>query len=224
MPGMQPGQPGVRGVPGVPAKQQPSMVARAGTRMVTAVSTTALFLVLIWAVQIANAFSGYRLTAFGIRPRDVEGMWGILFAPFLHANFAHLIANSVVAGVLLFFVALSGTRAVVLSSVMTILVGGFGVWFFAQPYSVHVGSSILIYGWLAFLVIRGFFTRKLGQILLGVVLAFVYGGMIWGVLPGQNGISWEGHLFGALGGIAAGWMSAGSSSDRRQLTRSRCSS
>ncbi|MBC2681039.1 rhomboid family intramembrane serine protease [Corynebacterium sp. 4HC-13] len=188
------------------------MVTRAGTRMMSALSTTVTFLVLIWAVQIVNALSGYRLTAFGIRPHDVEGIWGIMFAPIIHASFAHLIANTVVAAILLFIVALSGSGAVVVSTVMSMLVGGFGVWFFAQPYSVHVGSSILIYGWLAFLVTRGFFTGRIGQILVGIVVACVYGGMLWGVLPGQSGISWQGHLFGALGGIMAGWMSSGSRS------------
>lgn len=196
-----------------------SPVQRASGRVMSAAGITGGFLVLIWVLQIVNAFSGQRLIAFGIRPGDVESMWGILFAPFLHANFAHLIANTTVAAILLFIVALSGTRAVVISSVMTILIGGFGVWFFGQPYSVHVGSSILIYGWLAFLVVRGFFSGRVWQILLGIVLAFAYSGMLWGVLPGQYGISWEGHLFGAAGGVAGGWLNAGQARAERYKER-----
>ena len=196
-----------------------SPVQRASGRVMSAAGTTGGFLVLIWVLQIVNAFSGQRLIAFGIRPGDVEGMWGILFAPFLHASFAHLIANTTVAAILLFIVALSGTRAVVISSVMTILIGGFGVWFFGQPYSVHVGSSILIYGWLAFLVVRGFFSGRVWQILLGIVLAFAYSGMLWGVLPGQYGISWEGHLFGAAGGVVGGWLNAGQARAERHKKR-----
>ena len=191
----------------------------ASGRVVSAASTTGCFLLLIWVVQIVNAFSGERLIAFGIRPRDVEGMWGILFAPFLHADFAHLIANTTVAAILLFLVALSGTRAVVISSVMTILIGGFGVWLFGQPYSVHVGSSILIYGWLAFLVVRGFFSGAIWQIILGVILAVAYSGMLWGVLPGQYGVSWQGHLFGGIGGVVAGWMNASQARSERQKER-----
>ena len=86
------------------------------------------------------------------------------------------------------------------------LVGGVGVWLVAPSDSVHLGASVLIFGWLVYLMIRGIFTRRAGQIILGMVLFFMYGSLLFGVLPGQPGVSWQGHLFGAIGGGIAAWL------------------
>jgi membrane associated rhomboid family serine protease len=86
---------------------------------------------------------------------------------------------------------------------MTTIVGGLGVWLFASPFSVHIGASILIFGYLGFLLFRGYFQRNLPSIFLSVIVGLLYGGLIWGVLPTQIGISWQGHLFGFLGGVLA---------------------
>lgn len=83
------------------------------------------------------------------------------------------------------------------------LIGGLGVWVFGAAGTVHLGASVLVFGWLAYLLVRGVFNASIGQVLLGLLLGVVYGGVLWGVLPGQAGVSWEGHLFGALGGVAA---------------------
>jgi membrane associated rhomboid family serine protease len=86
------------------------------------------------------------------------------------------------------------------------LVGGIGVWLVAPSNTVHLGASVLIFGWLVYLMVRGIFTRRAGEIILGMVLFFMYGGLLLGVLPGQPGISWQGHLFGAIGGALAAWL------------------
>lgn len=169
-------------------------------RVGAALTTSLVFLAVIWVVMAVNALSGYRLTSYGVQPREVEGLWGILIAPFVHVSFDHLLSNTPACAVLLFLVALSGQRAVWLSSVCTVVTGGIGIWLFAPTGSVHVGASILIYGWAAFLVLRGFVAGKPLQMLLGVLVAVVYAGMFWGLFPGQPGVSWQGHLFGAVGG------------------------
>lgn len=177
-------------------------------RLGGAISTTVFFFGAEWIVQLLNVFSGYRLTGFGIHPRDTAGLSGILFAPFIHAGWAHLIANTSMGVVLLFLLALSGTRVVWTATAIIALIAGLGTWLFAQPFSVHVGASSLIFGWLVFLILRGWFNRSAWQLLLGVGLFFVYGGVLWGVLPGTPGISWQGHLFGAIGGAVAAWAMA----------------
>lgn len=188
-------------------------------RIGAALTTTVVFLAVVWAVMAVNVLSGYRLTGYGIRPHDVAGLWGILTAPFLHVSVDHLMSNTPACAVLLFLVALSGQRAVWLSSVVTAVTGGLGVWLFAPDGTVHVGASILIYGWAAFLVLRGFVAGKLLQILLGLVVAVAYAGMIRGLFPGDPGVSWQGHLFGAVGGglaaVAAGRTTRIGAHDRR---------
>ncbi|HIW91125.1 MAG TPA: rhomboid family intramembrane serine protease [Candidatus Corynebacterium avicola] len=174
-------------------------------RVSQALIITAGFLAVIWVIQIINALSGYRLTTLGIHPQDLSRIWGILPAPLIHVDFGHIIANTPAVAVLLFLVALSGHKAVWASSTMTMLVAGAGVFAFGGENTVHVGASSLIYGWAVFLAIRGFFTRRILEILLGVVVVIVYAGLFWGIFPNEPGVSWQGHLFGAIGGGLAAW-------------------
>ncbi|HAJ52092.1 MAG TPA: rhomboid family intramembrane serine protease [Corynebacterium variabile] len=171
-----------------------------------ALITSGCFLVVIWVLMLINALSNYRLTGYGVEPREIEGLRGIIVAPFLHVDFSHLLANTPACAVLLFLIALSGQKAVWVSSVCTVIVGGVGIWLTGPENSVHVGASILIYGWVAFLVLRGFFVRSFGQIALGVVVALIYAGLFWGLFPGNPGVSWQGHLFGAVGGAVAAFL------------------
>lgn len=158
------------------------------------------------------------LDAAGVEPRTGDGLWGILFAPILHADWAHLTANTVPALVLGFLVMLSGIGRGIAATAIIWLVGGIGTWLFAGSGENHIGASTLIFGWLTYLIVRGIFTRKAGQILLGVVVLFLYGGMLWGVLPSEPWISWQGHLFGALGGILAAWILSSADRTTRRTT------
>jgi membrane associated rhomboid family serine protease len=115
-------------------------------------------------------------------------------------------ANTIPALVLAFLVLVSGIARGVLVTAIIWLVGGIGVWLVAPSNTVHLGASVLIFGWLVYLMVRGIFTRRAGEIILGMVLFFMYGGLLLGVLPGQPGISWQGHLFGAIGGALAAWL------------------
>ncbi|GAA4613246.1 rhomboid family intramembrane serine protease [Saccharopolyspora hordei] len=143
----------------------------------------------------------------GILPREVDGLDGILWAPLLHGDWSHLWANTLPFLVLGWLV-LAGGLAQFLAVTATVwVVGGLGTWLVGAP-GFHIGMSGVIFGWMVFLLVRGFFQRSVAQVLVAVVLFFYWGGMLWGVLPGQPGISWEGHLFGALGGLLAAWLVA----------------
>lgn len=163
-----------------------------------------IFVAIFWAVEIINqAVFGDRLDIFGIIPRNIIGLRGIILAPFLHADFRHLIANTVPFIILAWFVMLQRISDFFLVTICSMMVGGAGVWLFAQPRSVTVGASILIFGYLGFLLFRGLFQRNTPSIALSLLVFFLYGGMIWGVFPSSPHISWLGHLFGFLGGVWA---------------------
>ncbi|WP_345457171.1 rhomboid family intramembrane serine protease [Nocardioides marinquilinus] len=164
------------------------------------------FVVLLWALEVIDALADHRLDQYGVRPRSDEGLLGILLAPLLHSGWLHLEANTVPALVLLFLVLLSGVARGVQATAIIWLVGGLGVWLVAPGNEVHLGASVLIFGWLVYLMLRGFWNGSGREIVLGVVLFLVYGGLLLGVLPGEQGISWQGHLFGAVGGALAAFL------------------
>lgn len=163
------------------------------------------YVVLIWAVHIINVFLfGGTLTAFGIHPLDVSSLPYIFTSPILHVNFEHLMSNTVPGAIFAFLIGYSGSRVFWEVTAFVVALGGVGVWFFGGLGTNHIGASMLVYGWLGYLLVRGIFNRSASQIVLGVVLGLSYSGLVWGVLPLTPGVSWQAHLFGALGGIAAG--------------------
>jgi len=167
---------------------------------------TAGFVALLWVIEIVDAAMNNELDQYGVQPREAEGLLGIIFAPVLHGGWGHLSANTIPALVLGFLVLVSGVARGLEVTALIWVVGGLGVWLVAPSNTVHLGASVLIFGWLVYLMIRGIFTRKVGEIILGMVLFFMYGGLLLGVLPSQPGISWQGHLFGAIGGALAAWL------------------
>ncbi|KKO81078.1 rhomboid family intramembrane serine protease [Corynebacterium aurimucosum] len=163
------------------------------------------FLAVEWIIHIINfLFFGSELGQYGIHPLDFNGIWGIFTAPLLHANFEHLIGNSLPGAIFCFLIGLSGRKAWWEVTIIVVLIAGVGTWLLGGPGTSHIGASGMVYGWLAYLIVRGIFNRSLGQFLIGVGLGFAYSGLIWGVLPIYEGVSWQGHLFGAIGGIVAG--------------------
>ncbi|PNW31316.1 UNVERIFIED_CONTAM: rhomboid family intramembrane serine protease [Euhalothece sp. KZN 001] len=162
-----------------------------------------------WVVELVDLFviSSYSFDRFGIIPRNIIGLRGIFFAPFLHGNLPHLIANTVPFLSLGWLTMLQETSDFWRVTGITMLVGGLGVWLIGQTGSIHIGASILIFGYLGFLLFRGYFQRNTPSIALSIIVGVFYGSLIWGVLPTRAGISWEGHLFGFIGGvIAARWI------------------
>jgi membrane associated rhomboid family serine protease len=161
-----------------------------------------------WVTEIVDfVVPGRWLDSWGIQPRSLSGLWGILFAPLLHGGLAHLIANTVPFLTLGFLVMLRGLGTFVGVSLTIMVMGGLAVWLLAPGNTIHIGASGLIFGYIGYLLARGYFERSFGSLAIAVLVALVYGGALWGVLPSDPRISWQGHLFGFLAGIAtAGFM------------------
>lgn len=190
-------------------------------------ATVVAFVGLLYLVEALDQAGGHRLDRNGIRPLEADGLWGVLFAPLLHANWGHLLANTGPALVLGFLLTLTGQARFLLATAIVWIVGGLGTWLIGNVGSScgptdHIGASGLIFGWLAFLVVFGWFTRNLWQILVGAVVLFLYGGILWGAVPVLNicgGVSWQGHLCGALAGVLAAYWLSGPERKARGLRR-----
>lgn len=162
-------------------------------------------LLLMWIIQFLDIYlltPGFDmpLRQYGIVPRQVNGLRGIAFAPFLHGGFAHLISNSIPFLILGGLVLMRGMRTFMLISLGSMLIGGLGTWLVGAN-GVHIGASGVIFAYLGFLLLRAWFERSLIAIATALVVGFFYGGLIWGVLPSQEGVSWESHLCGFIGGV-----------------------
>jgi membrane associated rhomboid family serine protease len=187
-----------------PEPTQPSFLAKAGRRLKSQALTLGGFLSIIWFVSIFNLllFDG-GLNVYGIRPRTVEGLWGILLMPFLHGSFGHLFANSLPFATLGWLVMLRRTADFYIVTAVTLVISGFGVWLTGPTRSVHIGASGLVFGYFGFLLLRGYFERSLYALLFAFLVFVIYGSLLWGVLPQQDGISWQAHFFGFCGGVLA---------------------
>ena len=161
------------------------------------------FVLLLWGIHLIEVLSDEELAAFmGILPRQAEGLLGIVTFPLIHGGWGHLSSNSlpliILGTAILFFY-----RPIALRSIAFIyLLHGALVFLAARPVT-HIGASGLVYGFAAFLLTSGILRRERSLMALSMLVIFIYGGMIWGVLPIREGVSWEGHLFGAIAGIAA---------------------
>ena len=166
----------------------------------------AAFVALLWAVQVVNWIIGYGFNpAFGLIPRHVSGLDGVIAMPLLHGNFAHLMANTPPLLVMGGLLVATATRALLAVNAVVIGLGGGLVWLFGSS-AIHIGASGLVFGWFGFLVARGIVDRSPVTLGAALLVGFLYGSILWGVLPGQPGVSWEAHLFGAIAGAAAAFL------------------
>lgn len=200
-----------------PARREPRVHSRIlPAHPVGAALVMIAFTALLYVLELIDQLAGLRLDYEGIAPRTLDGLWGILWAPFLHHGFGHLIANTLPFLVFGFLAMAEGVGRWFGVTAVIWLGSGIAVWLTGAP-GVTVGASGVIFGWLAFLLTRGFFARSGKQILLAVVLFVFEGGMLFGVLPGQANVSWQGHLFGALFGVVAAWLFARNGHAARRL-------
>lgn len=159
---------------------------------------------ILWAIEIVDQLIfGGRLDGFGIQPRTWRGLGQILIAPWLHVGFGHLVANTVPLVVLGWLVMLRRMRDFVVVALVSALVSGLGIWLFGGARTIHLGASGVIFGLLGALLARAYFERSWAALGLALIAGFLYGGMLWGVLPGAPGVSWLGHFFGFAGGVLA---------------------
>ncbi|GAA1972734.1 rhomboid family intramembrane serine protease [Amycolatopsis minnesotensis] len=165
------------------------------------------FTLVLYLVELVDVLVPGDFTHGGIVARSLSGLDGVIWAPLLHAGWGHLLGNTIPVLVFAFLAMAAGIGRFAVITAMIWVIGGLGVWLIGpNAPAVTVGASGLAFGWLAFLLVRGVFNRALGQIAVALVLLVLWGGMLWGVLPGNPGISWQGHLFGALAGVLAAWV------------------
>ncbi len=181
------------------------MAARLGPDRSAALKLVIAMVALMWGIEVVDVAAGHRLDAYGIHPRDVEGLPEIAAAPFLHAGFGHLISNTVPFLAMGAAIALGGLARVALVTVIVAVVSGLGVWLIAPADEVHLGASGVVFGYATYLVARGVLSRRLVEIAVGVAVVAIWGiGLLQGLLP-QERISWQAHLFGAIGGVIAAY-------------------
>ncbi len=164
----------------------------------------------MWLLETVDFFLGGALDSYGVVPRRIAGLKGILLMPFLHGGFAHLAGNSVWLTFFGTMILLRSKREFAIVFLSSTVLGGLGVWLFGNlvgPLGVHIGASGVIFGCFGYLLSMGLFERKLGSLLVSTLVLVMYGGFLYGVLPGQAGVSWEAHLFGFLAGVVtARWV------------------
>ena len=166
-------------------------------RVLLITSLVALF----WIIELIDIATGNGFGIYGILPRTVLGLRGIIFTPFIHQNIYHLLLNTIPFIVLGSLVSLRGVEDFLEISLFVMLVGGAGVWLVGRP-AYHIGASGLIFGYFGFLATVGWYERRFSSIFISLVVLFLYGGLLQGVLPVRPFVSWEGHLCGLLAGVA----------------------
>jgi membrane associated rhomboid family serine protease len=162
----------------------------------------------MWLLEAINSLDGQAFNSDGIYPRNVGHLWGIATAPFLHLSFAHLIDNTIPFVFMGVIIALRGAARLALVTAIVIVVGGLGTWLIAPAGTVTVGASGVVFGYATYLFTRGIFNRSWLEFLTGIVVGVVWGGALLASVVPQRGISWQGHVAGALGGIVAAWLLA----------------
>jgi membrane associated rhomboid family serine protease len=156
----------------------------------------------MWAVEVVDLLAG-DLDSAGIRPRDPDGLVGIATSPFLHGSFGHLLGNTIPFVVLGAVIALGGLARVVAVTLIVAGIGGLGTWLTGPAGTVHIGASGIVFGFAAYLVARGAYSRRALHIGAALIVLAVWGTtLLVGLVP-TPGVSWQGHLFGAVGGVIA---------------------
>ena len=182
------------------SEPQPGLRDRRFDGMVLLLAMVAL----MWVLEIVDAVAaGNPLDEYGIEPRDPDSLPAIVSAPFLHVGFGHLIGNTIPFIAMGVVIALQGLKRLAFVTLVVIAVAGLGVWITAPENSIHLGASGIVFGYATYLLTRGFFNRAGLEIAVGVGVAVLWGTALLGGLVPQDGVSWQGHLFGAIGGVLA---------------------
>ncbi|GAA1131228.1 rhomboid family intramembrane serine protease [Kribbella jejuensis] len=163
---------------------------------------------LMWLVEVIDTAMNGSLNQYGIISREPRGLVGILTAPFLHLGFGHLISNTLPLVTLGLLIAINGAARLFQVTAIVAVIGGFGTWLISPPNMITIGASGVVFGYAAYLIVRGLFNRRIGQVLIGIVVIMVWGSALLTSLLPQDGISWQGHLCGGIAGVLAAWVLA----------------
>ncbi len=159
----------------------------------------------IWAVQIVNVEDDYGLDRFGLRPRDVGGLWGVLTMPFLHTDWDHLLSNTLPVILIGWVVLLEGVRVFALVTAAVVLGGGVLTWAVGPGGTVIVGASALVFGWLGYLIARAVVSRRIRWIVSAAMVLVIFGTLLSGLVPvTHTQVAWQAHVCGFLAGAAMG--------------------
>lgn len=164
-----------------------------------------LFPVILWIIHLVSVIFQIDLTRMGILPRNLAGLLGIITSPMVHGDFSHLISNTIPLVVLGWIIFFFYPKVSYLAFGFIYFFTGLLVWIFARQV-YHIGASGVVYGFVSFLFFSGLFRRDNKSVSLALIITFLYGGLVWGMIPGWKGISWEAHLFGAITGLAAAYL------------------
>lgn len=159
----------------------------------------------IWVVEAVSLLLGHHLTNWGILPRSLSGLIGIPLAPLIHGGFWHALSNTIPLIILGGLTRSGGISRFWTVTVGVVLISGILVWLFARS-SFHVGASGLVFGYFGALLASAYLERSILSIIIAAVTITLYGGLIWGILPSQSSISFEGHIFGLFAGIVIVWL------------------
>ena len=184
--------------------------------------------VLMWVIEVINSLDHDALdNSGGIYPRNFDHVWAIFTAPFLHVSYTHLIDNTIPFVFMGVIIALRGATRLALVTLIVIVVGGLGTWLVAPGGSVTVGASGVVFGYATYLFARGVFNRSVLEIAIGILVGVVWGGALLASVVPHQGVSWQGHVCGAIGGVVAAWLlarprgqpDAGKGSEQNELAR-----
>ena len=195
-----------------PRTQTRSPLLRKTQTQLEGLALLAGVVVLMWVIEGINTLDSNRLDSDGILPRSIGHIWGIFTAPFIHASWQHLIANTVPFVFMGLIIALQGAKRFALVTVIVIVVGGIGTWLVSPAHTstgipeYTIGASGVVFGYATYLFTRGFFNRNILELLIGLVVGVVWGGALWSSVVPHTGISWQGHVCGAIGGVLAAYM------------------
>jgi membrane associated rhomboid family serine protease len=207
----------------VVSKRRPSALRRVAREDRTAgLALLAAIVALMWLVEVINTIDGNGLDGDGIYARNVDRLWGILTSPFIHASFAHLLDNTIPFVCLGVIIALRGAARLAFITAFVIVVGGLGTWLispatttaFGHVHAVDtIGASGVVFGYAAYLVTRGLFDRRLLELLVGAIVALIWGTALVASLVPRQGVSWQAHVCGGAAGVLVAWIL--SARDRR---------
>jgi membrane associated rhomboid family serine protease len=196
-------------VSSLPSKTRSGRSIQRGQTQIEGVILLTGIVVLMWIVETINTLDSNRLDSDGILPRSLGHLWGIFTSPFIHASFQHLIANTIPFVFMGLIIALRGARRLALVTAIVIVIGGFGTWLISPSHTstgaplYTIGASGVVFGYATYLFARGFFNRNVLELLTGLVVGAVWGGALLSSVVPHAGVSWQGHVCGAIAGVIA---------------------